>query len=88
MDLVAHTKQIKYTDELAIIQHPFGLDNAYHNLLEHKSVLFSFLYSIGMFDMKTLSFTNEISKVKLYFPNSPVFYCFINLILRNQMLDT
>lgn len=75
MDLAGHTKEVKYTDELAIIQHPFALYNTYHNLLEHKSMLFSFLYSIaGMFDMSTLSFTNEISKVRFYFPESPVFF--------------
>jgi hypothetical protein len=32
-------------------------------------MLFSFLFSSGMYNLKTLSFKNQISKVKLYFPN-------------------
>jgi hypothetical protein len=55
-----------YSSEFAFIGAPFAMYNSFHNVIDQKATLFSMMYSLGMYSLRTLTLSNN--NLEFYFP--------------------
>jgi hypothetical protein len=55
-----------FDSEFAIIEAPFAMYNSFHNVIDQKATLFSMMYSLGMYKLRTLTLSNN--NLEFYFP--------------------